>query len=34
MATEIKLPDLGEGIDDVTISRWRVKEGDAVRQAM
>lgn len=30
MATEVKLPDMGEGIDDVTVSRWRVKEGDAV----
>lgn len=30
MATEIRLPDAGEGIDDVTISRWRVAVGDAV----
>ncbi len=27
MATEIKLPDMGEGIDDVTISRWRCRRG-------
>jgi len=30
MATEIKLPDLGEGALDATISRWRVQEGDQV----
>ncbi|RLT42592.1 MAG: 2-oxo acid dehydrogenase subunit E2 [Chloroflexi bacterium] len=30
MATEIKLPDLGVGIEDVTIVRWLVHEGDAV----
>jgi 2-oxoglutarate dehydrogenase E2 component (dihydrolipoamide succinyltransferase) len=30
MATEIKLPDLGEGVEDATISRWLVKEGDTV----
>ena len=23
MATELRLPDLGEGIEDVTISAWR-----------
>ena len=31
MATEIKLPDLGEGIVDVTVSRWRVPVGTAVK---
>jgi 2-oxoisovalerate dehydrogenase E2 component (dihydrolipoyl transacylase) len=31
MATEIKIPDLGEGIADVTVSRWRVHAGDAVK---
>jgi pyruvate/2-oxoglutarate dehydrogenase complex dihydrolipoamide acyltransferase (E2) component len=30
MATEIRLPDVGEGVADVTINRWRVNTGDAV----
>lgn len=30
MATEVKLPDLGEGVEDATISRWRVQVGDSV----
>lgn len=32
MATELKLPDLGEGIADVTVSQWRVAEGDSVNE--
>ncbi|HXF64773.1 MAG TPA: dihydrolipoamide acetyltransferase family protein [Caldilineaceae bacterium] len=32
MATQVKLPDLGEGVVDATISRWRVKEGDSVNE--
>ena len=31
MATEVKMPDLGEGVEDATISRWLVKVGDEVR---
>lgn len=31
MATEIRLPDAGEGIEDVTVSRWRVSVGDGVK---
>lgn len=30
MATEVTLPDLGEGVVDATISRWLVQEGDEV----
>ena len=32
MAIELKLPDLGDGIEDVTISVWRVSEGDSVNE--
>ncbi len=31
MTTELKLPDLGAGVTDVTITRWRVQEGDAIQ---
>jgi len=32
MATEVKLPDLGEGVEDAAISRWLVKEGDEIQE--
>lgn len=32
MATELKLPDMGEGIEDVTINRWVAQEGDAINE--
>ncbi len=31
MAIEVRVPDLGEGVEDATISRWRVAEGDPVQ---
>ncbi|MFZ4847672.1 MAG: dihydrolipoamide acetyltransferase family protein [Caldilinea sp.] len=31
MATEIRLPDAGEGVEDVTVSRWRMAVGDMVK---
>lgn len=31
MATEIRLPDAGAGIEDVTVSRWRIAVGDRVK---
>ena len=30
MTIELRLPDMGEGIDDVTINRWLKSEGDGV----
>jgi 2-oxoglutarate dehydrogenase E2 component (dihydrolipoamide succinyltransferase) len=30
MATEVKLPDLGESVVEATVGRWLVKEGDRV----
>ena len=32
MATEVRLPDLGEGIDDAIVSRWMIQEGDSVKE--
>ncbi len=32
MAIELKLPDMGEEIEDVTISRWLIQEGDDVHE--
>jgi 2-oxoglutarate dehydrogenase E2 component (dihydrolipoamide succinyltransferase) len=32
MATEVKLSNLGEEIEDVTINRWLVKEGDTIQE--
>ena len=32
MATNVKLPAMGEGIDDVTINRWLVEEGDTIEE--
>ena len=30
MATKVLVPRLGEGVDEVTITKWLKKEGDSV----
>jgi 2-oxoglutarate dehydrogenase E2 component (dihydrolipoamide succinyltransferase) len=32
MATEVKLPDMGDGMEEVTINRWLVSEGDSISE--
>lgn len=32
MAFEFKFPDVGEGIQEGTLVKWRVKEGDTVKE--
>src|SRR5438552_731198 len=32
MAIEFKFPDVGEGIEEAEIVKWRVKEGDSVEE--
>ncbi len=32
MATDVRLPDLGEGIEDATVSRWLIQEGDSIEE--
>ena len=32
MAIEVRLPDLGEEVEDVTINRWLAQEGDEVSE--
>lgn len=32
MATEVKLPDMGEGMEEVTINRWLVGEGESISE--
>ena len=31
MALEFKFPDVGEGVTEGTIVKWKVREGDAVK---
>ena len=32
MATKVLVPRLGEGVDEVTITKWLKKEGDSVKE--
>ncbi|MBI4126198.1 MAG: biotin/lipoyl-binding protein [Deltaproteobacteria bacterium] len=32
MAFDFKFPDVGEGIQEGTLVKWRVKEGDTVKE--
>src|SRR5512140_3774365 len=32
MATKVVVPRLGEGVDEVTVSKWLKKEGDSVNE--
>src|SRR5512135_622998 len=32
MATKVVVPRLGEGVDEVTVSKWLKKEGDTVNE--
>jgi len=32
MAIEIRVPDLGKEVEEATIIRWQVKEGDTVAE--
>src|SRR5512133_1793110 len=31
MATEVKLPDEAQGVENITVNRWLVKAGDTVK---
>ncbi len=32
MATKVLVPLLGEGVDEVTVSRWLKQEGDSIKE--